>query len=86
MKKHIPRLLPVLACLALLTAALLPPQISRLRDQALSGAVHAEGWNSSLERPLEPDRQCLRRRDFLRRGANDVILMQKCGEFDGTRR
>lgn len=49
MKKHIPRLLPVLACLALLTAALLPPQISRLRDQALSGAVHAEGWNSSLE-------------------------------------
>lgn len=48
MKKHIPRLLPVLACLAVLAAALLPPQVSRLRDQSLSGAVHAEELDNSL--------------------------------------
>lgn len=51
MKPIKPRLLPVLACLAVLGAALLPPQVSH---RSLSGTVHAEGSALDSSLPSSP--------------------------------
>lgn len=51
MKPIKPRLLPLLTCLAVLGAALLPPQVSRLRDRSLSGTVQADGASPDSSLP-----------------------------------
>lgn len=54
MRKWKPRLLPVLTCVVMLSAVILPQQLSRWRDQALLDTPHTEALHGENELPTRP--------------------------------